>query len=165
MHPAVLPTFPAAPTAPPLPPLLPPRPSLTPLFLAFPVPLSRRAGPTHLILPRDAPAPESPAALLRSGPLELRAAPCPMHRVSLPHPPPYRKIPSRVPPPARPPLPLPPGAYQSPSTPTPTWEPPPINTYLYIPNPQPSTLHPKPQTLLPNLPTPNPNPQTPNTKS
>ncbi|KAJ1485847.1 hypothetical protein T484DRAFT_3631870 [Baffinella frigidus] len=34
------------------------------------------------------------------------------------------KIPPRAPPPARPPLPLPPGAYRSPSTPTPTWEPP-----------------------------------------
>jgi hypothetical protein len=52
--------------------LLPPPPSVTPLFLTFPAPLSRRAGPTRLILPRGSLAPLSSAP-----PLELRFTPSP----------------------------------------------------------------------------------------
>jgi hypothetical protein len=83
----ILPSFPPLPLLLPLspfPPLLPPPPSITPLCLTFPAPLSRRAGPTRLLPPRDAPAPEPRAALLHSGPLGLRFAPCTTQRVSLP---------------------------------------------------------------------------------
>ena len=69
--------------------LLPPPPSVTPLFLTFPAPLSRRAGPTRLILPRGSLAPLSSAP-----PLELRFAPCTTQRLVLRRP---SRLPIRLP--------------------------------------------------------------------